>query len=115
MPPVFAFQQPEIYERWWREIAACQNLILPVELTRAFKFVAVNAETMAVNGEFGVLGYASMGTFTIFVVESLAMNESLIKHEQTHILLGLNGIDQGKNWHPDLYFTRCGISRFFEE
>ena len=115
MPPMFRYEQPEVYKRWWKEIAACSGVLLPDNLAKAVKFVAVNGESMVVDGDFGVIGYASAGTLTIYMVEAHLLNESLFKHEAMHMLLGWNGIDQGKNWHPRQYFDGvCGVTMWFE-
>jgi hypothetical protein len=113
-PEIFRTPQPVVYETWWKEIARCQGLILPVELASRVQIIVVNSREMIVDGEWGIMGFASVYRLQIYVVIGEVWKYDTVAHEMLHFLLTWNGIDQGKNWHPELYYSRCGMSRWYE-
>jgi hypothetical protein len=115
-PDLYRIAQPFIYESWWKEIARCQNVVLPEELARRIKFVVVNSESFILGREWGVMGYASWWTATIYLASGQVFNKQTVQHEMMHLLLTWNGIDQGRNWHPPEYFDRvCGLTIWYED
>jgi hypothetical protein len=108
-PEQFRFAPPKIYEKWWREIAECHDLVFPPELAVKVRFFAVNAETMMIGDHGQALAFSPPWLATIYVVLPHVYTESIIKHEFLHQLLTWNGIDQGRDWHPAKYFEHCGI------
>jgi hypothetical protein len=114
-PAMAEYFQPFIYESWWKEIGACEHLIVPIELARAVHFVFVNSPTMVVDMDPGVLGFTYAPALTIYVVLPLIYTETIIKHEMLHWLLYVNGVDQGKDWHIMPRFNSCGVTRFYHQ
>src|SRR5438270_399200 len=45
LPWVSEYEPPAVYEDWWKEIAACEHLPHPGQLTRAIRWVEVNSVT----------------------------------------------------------------------
>lgn len=113
LPPMAEYSQPFFYEGWWKEIGACEHVIVPLELTRAVRFIYVNAKYMVVDGDRGVLGYADAPNRTIYIVLPLIYDKSVLMHEFLHVLDYWNGIDEGRTYHPPERFNACGIHTFY--
>lgn len=114
LPDMREYEQPAIYDAWWAEIAQCEHVILPVELARSVRFVFVNSETMVVDMDPGVYGFSSAPTKTIYIALAQIYNEQIIKHEMLHWLDYVNGIDEGRTYHPRSRFEVCGIHQFYD-
>lgn len=119
LPALGEYEQPPIYETWWKEIGACEHVTVPLELTRRVHFVFVNSPSMFVDGDYGVLGFASAPTLTIYIALPYIYTKTIVTHEMLHWLDYVNGIDEGKDYHPPSRFgvgkkAVCGITRFYQ-
>ena len=115
LPDMAEYTQPFYYEAWWKEIGACEHVIVPEELIKAVRFVYVNSKYMVVDGDLGVLGYADAPHRTIYIVLPLIYNKSVLMHEMLHFLDYWNGIDEGVTYHPKERFETCGIHTFYPD
>lgn len=119
LPALGEYEQPPIYETWWKEIGECEHVTVPLELAKRVHFVFVNAPTMIVDMDPGVLGFANPQNLTIYIALPFIYTETIIKHEMLHWLDYVNGIDEGKDYHPPSRFgvgkkAVCGITRFYQ-
>lgn len=119
LPAMGEYEQPLIYETWWKEIGECEHVTVPLELTKRVHFIYVNAPTMIVDRDPGVLGFTSGATLTIYIVLPLVYTKTIVMHEMLHMLDYWNGIDEGKNYHPPSRFGAslpvCGVTRFYNQ
>jgi len=110
LPWVSVYQAPAIYAKWWREVANCEHLVLPVELEPIVRFVQVNSSTFRIAPHIEeVYGYTQSDRNTIILAQSKVLDESTVKHEMTHQLDWWNGVDEGPDFHPFDTFEACGL------
>lgn len=102
---------PQIYEQWWREIAACEALPLPPE-HRDVVWVVVPANEFKVSGDslnrtFNALTMSPW--VRIFINQSGLFNRGLVTHEQVHALLFWAYGQKYVTKHPEPYYSKCGL------
>lgn len=115
--PTARYVHDEIYERWWREIAACEGLALPPAhaFVRWFYINALFFADSAVALEEEHAGrdvtWLAAGSYLFemqtFVALPYLYDEEVIKHEMLHWLLMWSGI--AVDGHPVPYYGRCGV------
>jgi hypothetical protein len=111
LPWVSEYQQPAIYAEWWKKIAACEHLILPVELTKAVHFVQINSETFTrgLKAEW-LYGYTQPEAgLTIFIAQSVVNEYETVAHEMLHLIAYWNGLETGADYHPPDLFETCSL------
>lgn len=110
LPWVSEYQQPPVYALWWKKIADCEHLILPVELSKAVKFVQINSETFTRGQRPEYLyGFTQPEVLTIYLAQSVVSEYETTAHEMSHMLLYWNGIEVGIDYHPPDVFESCGL------
>jgi len=112
LPWVSEYDAPAIYTEWWKEIAACEHLILPVELEQAVHWVQVNANSFHVGPEDpnSTWGLTDAAKLTIYVAQGSVGDREVITHEMVHQLDYWQGVDQGEDWHLSDQFDKvCGL------
>ena len=106
---------PVIYETWWREIAKCESLPLPLE-HKKLTWVVVPATTFTFEDTTIVHGWLDAATImpvmTIYVRQDKIFDELLIKHEMIHALLywkyhGAYNRGTNEEEHPSPWYRRC--------
>lgn len=113
LPWVSDYAQPAEYAQWWKEIAACEKLILPGELTKAVRFVQINAKTFR-RGSMPeeLYGYTDAAYLTIYLAAGKMHDASTVMHEMVHQLDFWNGFNAGMDYHPPDQFEACEISTY---
>lgn len=125
LPLVSQYAAPVVYEQWWREIAACEQLPLPPEHFQV-RFFAVNATRFVdlLRPQFGydifvkriVVMWALASSYlddgSIFVAMPYKLERAAIAHEMLHHLMRWAGEPAG---HPPARFERsdCGVSTVY--
>jgi hypothetical protein len=115
----FELNPPPQYDRWWHEIAACENLPLPADYKKV-RWFAVNAKafhpakepddtTAAETPE--AVGYLWHWTPEIWLALPLRNLEWMVKHEMLHVLMMWAGEEPG---HPPERFEVCGLHTFYD-
>jgi hypothetical protein len=105
----------KVYERWWREIADCQGLPLPVQHLQ-IKWVQINAvhfydadydKPDATGLMYWDLGKSYLELGIIMIAMPYRYDEEVIKHEMTHFLMVWAGEKPG---HSPLHYSgACGV------
>jgi hypothetical protein len=107
----------KIYERWWKEIALCQGLPLPVDHFRiewvhvnAIHFIDADHDQPDSTGNYNwSIGKSYLGWGVIMIALPYKYDEETIKHEMTHLLIYWAG-EKNASDHPRLHFDgRCGV------
>lgn len=107
------FSPPPIYDQWWKEIATCENLPLPVALTKTVKWVILNAHTFRLGLQYErMYGFTDTEHTTIYLAMASQLEPEVVKHEMAHMLDYFAGNDEGEDYHPPDIFENCGLHRF---
>lgn len=115
LPWVTEYVPPSIYDTWWKEIAECEKMPLPIALTKTVKWVQVNSVTFRVGRQQGrTYGLADVDHTTIYVALPSVLDPSVIKHEMVHMLDWWYGEDEGDDYHPQDRFEVCGLSTYYK-
>jgi hypothetical protein len=100
------YNAPFMYRRWWKEIQSCTGLFIPTKMTQTVKFFWVAGQLFQVEGTGLYVGYTYAWDNEIYVHKDYVLNEALIKHEMTHILMWHHTKQPG---HPPEYYKKeCG-------
>jgi hypothetical protein len=105
------FKAPDLYESWWQDIAACENLPLPPEHLQT-RFYQVNAQVFIPQGlSFWVLAVTYPEFNEIYISDSNIWRKSTVEHEMLHMLIKWNHVPEGDDGHPkDRFDNVCGIT-----
>lgn len=110
------------YDRWWHEIAKCTGLPLP-DKYKDVRFYFINQDrfrpwNMKPKPAF-VDGVAYLEAAEIYLGINHALDESIVKHEQAHVLIYWAGKDSVGD-HPLEYYpdvntadAKCGVTRYY--
>lgn len=98
------------YEAWWREIAACENLPLPLK-HYSTRFFALNVREYLYD-QVWAIGNVAPEENQIYLAFPYIGVEAIVKHEMLHLLMEWNGEDRG---HPywRYGFKDIGTCRIF--
>lgn len=125
LPLVGEYLPLEEYDRWWHEIAQCEQLALPNDYVR-IRFFQVNAahfydqDRPSLFWKDGTLwvswaiGQSYLDEGVIFMALPYRREERVVKHEMLHFLLFWNRVPPGKNLHPMPFYGVCGMSISYE-
>jgi hypothetical protein len=119
------YHPPAEYEKWWMEIAQCENLPLP-ERHFFVQFFAVNGREFTVlNDPFTppwafsgwAIGYADPWSDQIYIAFPYMREEVIVKHEMLHQLMKWAGERPG---HPESRYGlkdigKCGVVPYRRE
>jgi len=117
---------PEIYEKWWREIAACEKLPLPLAHYQV-RFYQVNAWRFydLAHPMYGIdffgkkvlmwaVGLSYGKDLEMYLALPHIYEEIILKHEMIHFLMYWAGEKPDKTlsdpWHPPARFETCGVT-----
>jgi hypothetical protein len=108
--PVGEYRPPPIYDQWLHEVAACHNIPVPPIHTKtqwfeveSYSFIGQHIIWLSLAAADGEANQVYVGTPHIW-------NESIIKHEQTHLLLSWIGYPFWYE-HEARFFDVCGIKQ----
>src|SRR5690349_9408044 len=87
LPWVSEYEPPPIYEQWWKDIAACENLPYPGELTKRVTWIQINSRTFRLGSRPGnTFGFTDEPHLTIYVAIASQLEPEVILHEMAHQL-----------------------------
>lgn len=108
LPWMSEYRAPFIYEVWWREIAACEGLPLPIEKVRRVQYFQVNAPDFIPDEVDAIVYAVTFDEGQSFIAYPYIWNKALIGHEALHLLRLWAGDPKWYDHNPRFY-DRCGI------
>jgi hypothetical protein len=99
----------DIYEQWWKELAACEGL--PLSYRRfGVQFFVLNVREYCYGGGW-IIGNAELQADQIYLAFPYMMDESLVKHEMLHLLMYWNGeqTSHAPRWYGEMGVGKCGV------
>lgn len=114
IPMLSEYSRPPIYDRWFKQIAACEGLPLPPQSEiDKITYVVVNSDRFS-SDSTGVLYDAVMLNRKYLMIVRLpsVWDYDVIAHEFLHFILWYQygtKYEVSPNIHPSQYFSRCNI------
>lgn len=110
MPWVSEYEAPAFYDKWWKEIAECEHLPYPGQLTKQIRWVEVNSHTFRLGRHIEyVYGFTDASALTIYIARDRITDWEIVKHEMVHQIHWWMGFDEGEDYHPPDYFENCNL------
>lgn len=110
---LYTYRAPAVYEVWWQEIAACEQLPLPADHIEV-KWVLVPARPFYFAEDSTKNGYDAVILTPdprVYVTQAGILNRLLIEHEMEHYLLFKKFGRRFVGKHPQPYYSNCGLKQ----
>lgn len=100
------YPAPEVYKRWWLEVQNCTGMKVDLEVSD-FGWISVPGAGFILNGnKMPVPAWAAVEKRNVLILDRYLMNERLVKHEMTHLLMWETRKEAS---HTGEFWTRCQL------